>query len=279
MTAYQLLLNHGEVVVPAGTASLLIATASIYTVIIRAVIFGERPARRQVAGGAVAFGGVALIAVGSGGVEFRTAALIVLAAAVAQGVYHAIHKPLLARYTAFEVTCYAMWAGTLFTLPWIGTLVDRLPSAGAGGIAATLYLGIVPSAIGFVTWAYAVGRLDTTTAASSLYLVPVVAIIIAFVWLGEHPPAIQVAGGSIAIAGVIVGNATRRRNATVDALRPQHVPREPEECPTCEPGREPSAPSSRSQPTPHNADTEMPTNSQRARRHRSRRKPALRPVR
>ena len=60
----------------------------------------------------MAFAGSALIAVSHGGVQFGTAALIVLAAAVARGVYHTAHKPLLSRYTGFEVTVYADVAGT-----------------------------------------------------------------------------------------------------------------------------------------------------------------------
>jgi hypothetical protein len=78
----------------------------------------------------VAFAGSALIAVSHGGVQFGTAALIVLAAAVARGVYHTAHKPLLSRYTGFEVTVYADVADTLFVLPWSPALVRALPHAG-----------------------------------------------------------------------------------------------------------------------------------------------------
>jgi drug/metabolite transporter (DMT)-like permease len=211
MTAYQLLLNSGEEVVPAGTASLLIATAPIYSVVIASLVLGERPTRRQLLGGSVAFAGVALIALSRGGVEFRSAALLVLAAAVVQGTYHAVHKPLLARYTSFEVTSYAMWAGTLFVLPWAGQLVGRLPDAGLDGIGGALFLGIVPSAVGFVTWAHAVGRVDMSVAATSLYLVPVVAIALAFAWLGEVPGAVELVGGAIAVGGVVLANRVRRR--------------------------------------------------------------------
>lgn len=221
MTAYQLLLNAGEVVVPAGTASLLIATAPIYSVLIAGLVFGERPTRRQVVGGSVAFAGVALIALSGGGVEFRSAALLVLAAAVVQGTYHAIHKPLLARYTPFEVTTYAMWAGTLFVLPWAGQLVDRLPDAGIDGIGGALFLGIVPSAIGFVAWAHAVGRVDMGVAASSLYLIPVVAIVIAYLWLGEVPQVVELVGGAIAVGGVVLANrrSGTARSSVTDAER------------------------------------------------------------
>jgi hypothetical protein len=54
----------------------------------------------------------------------------VLAAAVARGVYHTAHKPLLSRYTGFEVTVYADVAGPQFVLPRSPALVRALPHAG-----------------------------------------------------------------------------------------------------------------------------------------------------
>ena len=45
MTGYQLLLNAGERVVPAGTASLLVATAPVYASLLAVAFLGEqRPA-------------------------------------------------------------------------------------------------------------------------------------------------------------------------------------------------------------------------------------------
>ena len=46
MTGYQLLLNAGERVVPAGTASLLVATAPVYASLLAVAFLGERPGRR-----------------------------------------------------------------------------------------------------------------------------------------------------------------------------------------------------------------------------------------
>jgi len=47
MTGYQLLLNAGERVVPAGTASLLVATAPVYASLLAVALLGERASRRR----------------------------------------------------------------------------------------------------------------------------------------------------------------------------------------------------------------------------------------
>lgn len=209
MTGYQLLLNAGERVVPAGTASLLVATAPVYASLLAVAFLGEHATRRRWAGSAVALAGTALIAA-SHGLGFGTSALIVLAAAVLQAIFHTAQKPLLARYTGFEVTAYAMWAGTVFILPWTGSLLRALwgPGAHAGGaaIGSAVFLGLAPSAAGFVLWAYAMARTDVGRVTISLYLVPAAAIGISLVWLGEIPGPAELIGGAIALAGVVLAS-------------------------------------------------------------------------
>jgi drug/metabolite transporter (DMT)-like permease len=214
MTGYQLLLNAGERVVSAGTASLLVATAPVYASLLAVAFLGEHATRRHRAsqhwaGSAVALAGTALIAA-SHGLGFGTSALIVLAAAVLQAIFHTAQKPLLARYTGFEVTAYAMWAGTVFILPWTGSLLHALwgPGAHAGGaaIGSAVFLGLAPSAAGFVLWAYAMARTDVGRVTVSLYLVPAAAIGISLVWLGEIPGPAELIGGAIALAGVVLAS-------------------------------------------------------------------------
>ena len=205
MTGYQLLLNAGERVVPAGTASLLVATAPVYASLLAVAFLGEHATRRRWAGSAVALAGTALIAA-SHGLGFGTSALIVLAAAVLQAIFHTAQKPLLARYTGFEVTAYAMWAGTVFILPWTGSLLHALPHAGGAAIGSAVFLGLAPSAAGFVLWAYAMARTDVGRVTVSLYLVPAAAIGISLVWLGEIPGPAELIGGAIALAGVVLAS-------------------------------------------------------------------------
>jgi drug/metabolite transporter (DMT)-like permease len=209
MTGYQLLLNWGEIHVAAGTASLLVATAPVFSVLLAGAFLAEPVNRRVVLGGSIALAGSALVALGGGKAGLSTAALVVLAAAVVQGVYHTATKPLLRRYTGTEVAAYAMWAGTAFAVPLLPAAVRAAAHAPLGALAAVGYLGLLPSALGFVVWGYAVARLTLAESTAALYLVPPVAVVVAYLWLAEVPRPAELLGGAVTVAGVWI--VSRRR--------------------------------------------------------------------
>jgi drug/metabolite transporter (DMT)-like permease len=67
-----------------------------------------------------------------------------------------------------------------------------------------VYLGAVPTALGFATWSFALRRTSAGRMASFNYLIPVVAILLGWAVLGETPPRLAAAGGALCIAGVYV---------------------------------------------------------------------------
>jgi drug/metabolite transporter (DMT)-like permease len=226
MTAYQVLLNWGEVHVEAGTASLLIAIAPVFSVLLGSLFLGERLTHNVVVGSVVALAGAAVVSLAEGTSGFSVSALVILAAAVVQGIYHFASKPLLRHYTGLEVATYAMVAGTVFALPLIPATWHATLHAPAAALACAAYLGLLPSALGFVIWAYAVARLPLAVSTGALYLVPPVALIVSFVWLGEVPRPIALAGGAIGVAGVILISRHKQNHnpanaPAVDGSEPQ----------------------------------------------------------
>jgi drug/metabolite transporter (DMT)-like permease len=218
MSAYQLLLNAGEQTVDAGTAALLVSTGPIFVAVMAAAFLGERPSWPGVA---IGFTGAAIIAVGHGGLSMSADALLVLAAAVSQAAFFVLQKPLLPRYGSLRVTAWAMWLGALALVPFAPAAPAAVADAGAEATAAVVFLGLAASALAFLAWAYALSHLEVHRAASSLYAVPVVAIAVAWIWLGEVPTPVSLLGGAIALAGVAVTNSTtRRRPGTSRSGRP-----------------------------------------------------------
>lgn len=203
MTAYQLLLNWGELAVPAGTASIIVAAAPLVSIAVARLLFRERVTVITILGSAVALGGVLLVCLARAGLSLSTSVWIVVAAMVVQGIYHPMQRPLLRTYSGFEVATYSMVAGTIMTLPFVPFGWSDLTGASLGGWASAVYLGLLPSALGFVLWGYAVGRLPVAISTSLLYLVPPVAVLIAWIWLGEIPVPAELIGGLLVLIGVV----------------------------------------------------------------------------
>ena len=98
--------------------------------------------------------------------------------------------------------------GAVVSLPFAPALIGELAVADPSAAAGILYLGIFPTAIAFTTWAFALGRMDAGKLSATTYLVPAIAIILAWIVLSELPTVFGLVGGAICLLGVAL---TRRR--------------------------------------------------------------------
>ncbi len=214
VTGYHLLLNFGEVTVTAGAASLLISSVPIFTALLAMIFLRERLSVWGWLGILVSFSGVAVVALGEGeGMTFDPRAVLVLFAALCGANYFVLQKPLLRKYGALRLTTYGIWAGTIPFLVFLPGTIHSVSGASIGATIAVVYLGIFPAAIAYLTWNYALSRAPASLIASFLYLPPVLAILIAWVWVGELPTVLTVVGGFVAVVGVAIVNTRGRTRA------------------------------------------------------------------
>lgn len=211
ITLYNVALNSGEVNVSSGVASFIVASAPVFVALEATAFLGEHLRAVGWLGIGLSFAGVAVIGLGmDGGLRLNSYALLVLAAATLQSLYFVGQKPFLRRYSPVQYTSYAIWAGTIFLLIFSPGVVLQVQLAPLPATLAVAYLGVFPGALAYVSWAFALSRLPTSIAGSFLYLVPMLATGIAWVWLGEFLPPIALAGGAVVLAGVILVNAKGR---------------------------------------------------------------------
>ena len=186
---YNLALNDGERHVDAGTAAMIIQIGPIIVALLAVPLFGERLHRWLLVGMVVGFAGVAVIARGSStdGDASLVGVLLVLVAAAMYAVGVLTQKVLLRRIPSVQVVFVSFLLGAVICLPF----ADDLPSIVASGGSELwwiVYLGVLPTAVAFTTWAYALTHTDAGKLSLTTFLVPGITTLMA--WLPRRGAAV-----------------------------------------------------------------------------------------
>jgi drug/metabolite transporter (DMT)-like permease len=210
---YNIALNAAERRVDAGTAAMLVNIGPILIAALAGWLLGEGFPRQLVAGSAIAFAGVLVIGTATSSHEGSDlwGVLLCVAAAIAYSFAVVAQKPLLASLPALEVTWLACTIGAVVCLPFAPQLVHETADARAAAIGWVVFLGALPTALAFTTWAYALARTTAGRLGATTYLVPPLAIGLGWALLGETPATLAFAGGALCLVGVYVTRRTPRK--------------------------------------------------------------------
>ena len=205
--ANHITLNYGIRTITAGETTLIVSTSQIFQVLLAYLFLKENISGRFLIGLLFCFLGVSIIAFQKSiGVSFNLGVVLVLIAAVTNAAFFVLQKPLLKKYRPLEVVSYSTWITTLFLLPLGGSAIKSLSMAGLSSIFSVVYIGIV-SVIAHICWSKVLSKIDASKAAIFLYTVPVMTIVIGFLWLRELPSLISCLGGAIILGGVVLSNS------------------------------------------------------------------------
>jgi drug/metabolite transporter (DMT)-like permease len=195
----------------AGVASILIASVPVFVSVLGAVFLKERNAPLQWAGVLLSFAGVVALVLlgGDSGQSTLTGNLLVLGAALAAAVYQLLARRILAEQrSALYVTAFQNLFGAVFMAPlaliealWVGV---RRPTLEAGlGLG---YLVVFSSVLAYLLLNYGLRFVPAGRASTFVNLVPIVAVIGAYVLLGERFNLGQGLAALVVVAGVWLAN-------------------------------------------------------------------------
>ncbi len=206
--AYQLALSAAQTRITAGEAGVLIALVPALAALLAVPVLGERLSGRGWTGMTLAFAGAALIGAASAGdgLRFEPMMLLGFGAAAASATYFVFQKSWMDRYGALDLTAYGVWTGAAAMLVFAPGLPQTLSAASTPTLLAVIYLGVVPTALGYALWAYALARAPAGRVSSLLYIEPLATFALAWPLLGEVPSTMTLLGAAMALGGVILVN-------------------------------------------------------------------------
>lgn len=195
---------------PAGLASLVLQVQAFFTMVLAAVLLGERAGPARVLGAVVAFAGLGVIALD----KMHTAtALVPLLMCIGAALCWAAANIVNRGVKNVDPIAFIVWTGLvpivpLFLLSWVlegpEAIMAAIAAPTPAAIGSLVYLVIGATMIGASIWSYLMARYPAAVVAPFSLLVPVVGMASAAVIFHERISAIETIGALLIVIGLLL---------------------------------------------------------------------------
>lgn len=212
---------------PAGLASLVLQAQAFFTLLLGALMLGEKLHWNHIAGILVATLGMFMLA--TAGMEGQTSAgitlttmMLTLAAALSWGMGNITNK-LIMRNRNIPVMSLVVWSALIPIGPFFAcaalfegqtAITNSLLHISLQTVLSLVYLAFIATIMGYAIWGNLLSRYETWRVAPLTLLVPVVGMLSASLLLGETLTAQQMLGVAVIVLGLLVnvfgGRVTQR---------------------------------------------------------------------
>jgi O-acetylserine/cysteine efflux transporter len=209
---FALLFTAIHIGMPSGLASLVLQAQSFLTLLLAAWWLRESWHGNQVAGLALAAGGLVLIGSAHGAsMPLAGFALTVLAAAM-WGCGNIVTRAV-GRHGSMNQFAFIVWSSLVAPLPfvllslWIdgpGAVLAAVQHLSLKSMAAVAYIAWISTLLGFGLWTYLMSRYPVNRVAPFTLLVPVVGLTTGWLVFGEALQRVHFAGAGLLMAGLVV---------------------------------------------------------------------------
>ncbi|SGR64994.1 DMT family transporter [Staphylococcus aureus] len=205
---YHTALNFGETLISAGISGILVSTTPIFSSALAYIFLKEHFSKWNWLSSLVAFIGISIISISKD--DYTTinvlGVFIILLASFSESLYFTFQKKYIEKYGFIAFTLYTIMASSPFMLIFIPEIINDIHGATFTSIVSVLYLAIFPTIIPYVLLAYIVKSVGVSDPTMSLYLTPIVSLLLSYLLLDELPTTLAIIGGIITLLGVSLSN-------------------------------------------------------------------------
>ncbi|HHW6066338.1 TPA: DMT family transporter [Staphylococcus aureus] len=205
---YHTALNFGETLISAGISGILVSTTPIFSSALAYIFLKEHFSKWNWLSSLVAFIGISIISISKD--DYTTinvlGVFIILLASFSESLYFTFQKKYIEKYGFIAFTLYTIMASSPFMLIFIPEIINDIHGVTFTSIVSVLYLAIFPTIIPYVLLAYIVKSVGVSDATMSLYLTPIVSLLLSYLLLDELPTTLAIIGGLITLLVVSLCN-------------------------------------------------------------------------
>lgn len=215
---YQSFFIFGADATLAGNASVLLATIPVWTLVLSTLLRHERPGILVWIGITATLVGMVMVVLG-GHLSLEIAQgtfkgdLLIVGAAMTWATYTVGSRQLVRRYGSTQLAAWTLWVGTVGLVAMGAPSLLRLSPREVSvtvwlGVA---YAGVLAIGLAYVLWNRGIKSIGSSRTAAYQNLTPVVALLVAWGWLGEVPSLLQLSGAGVVLAGLTLARISGSR--------------------------------------------------------------------
>jgi drug/metabolite transporter (DMT)-like permease len=210
---YQLFFVHGLARTRAGNASLIVGAAPAFIALVARARGLERVKGMTLVGIALSVLGVGFVIVGSanpsGGQTTLLGSVLVFFGVLCWALYTILLQPYTKSIDVINLSAVTMVGGAvpLLLASTPALIATDWSSVGLGGWLALTYSSVISMGVAYFFWYRGLRVLGPTRTAVYANLQPIIALLVAWAFLGEIPTIFQGVGAATIIAGVFLTRA------------------------------------------------------------------------
>ena len=208
ITIYFYFENNGILYTSASAASLIIASIPVFSVMFESLIYKKPITKKSIFSLTLSIVGVCMVVgvdigalVGSG---YMKGYMMMGGAVVAWVAYSVTSTPLFKKYSQLQVLFWQSVIGLACFIPFALMETTNWTHVTSEIWMHVVILGVFASAVGFYVYLYALDVLGIGESSYYLNVIPVVTIIVGYFYLGETLSIVQLFGGLVIIASVLL---------------------------------------------------------------------------
>lgn len=235
---------------PTSLASIIMALAPLFMMMLAWPLVGERPGWKHLAGAMTGVGGVCLMVFTAAGSVDEIGVLASVGAMALSSYGYVLAKRWSGEVDVLAATSWQLLGGGLLLVPCAALVEGPPPALDGPALLGFGYLAVVATGIAFAAWFLGLKHLPAGTVGLLGLLNPVTGVLLGLLLAGESLSGRQVLGLVLTLCGVVLGQRAARTPAP-----PPEAPEPPEPSETPDPPEPSEAP----EPPEASTPTERPS--------------------